>query len=178
MQPTMYMEIYCTFYGIINLIFLYNNGYRYSAISFSHWVIWCTNTSQTFVYPYGKYMYMYKLLMTNLNLDVVTVTIIIIILWMCSNDIERNPGPTNILHRDLEWCHLNIQSLKNNTEKMTHIEIELAKQFDIITLSESWLSAENNNSKYKLRNFHPIFRRDRPHERGAVVWRPGFRIDW
>ena len=53
-----------------------------------------------------------KLLMTNLNLDVVTVTIIIIILWMCSNDIERNPGPTNILHRDLELCHLNIQSLK------------------------------------------------------------------
>ena len=61
---------------------------------------------------------------------------------MCSNDIERNPGPTNILHRDLE--------LKNSSEKITHIEIELAKQFDIITLSESWLSPDDHNDKYKL----------------------------
>ena len=71
---------------------------------------------------------------------------VIILLCRLANDIEINPGPqvdtTNImkLHRKLSVCHLNIQSMKRNKEKVKHVSLKLGKRYDIITLSETWLT--------------------------------------
>ena len=54
---------------------------------------------------------------------------------------ERNPGPVqhdhnNSTRRDLRICHLNMQSMKQNKEKLKHVELELCSTFDIITVSD------------------------------------------
>ena len=100
--------------------------------------------------------------MTNLNLDVVTVTIIIILLWMCSNDIERNPGPTNILHRDLELCHLNIQSLKNRVSERLVAKRRL--YLEIADLEAMWLEIRSQNNIFLLCTIY------RPPNSRVIFW--------
>ena len=47
--------------------------------------------------------------------------------------------------------------------KIDLIEAE-ANQFDIITVSETWLSQIDVNTSIHLTNFHPPIRRDRPND--------------
>ena len=61
---------------------------------------------------------------------------------------------------DLCIIHLNARSIKN---KIDLIEAE-ANQFDIITVSETWLSQIDMNTSVHLTNFHPPIRRDRPND--------------
>ena len=56
--------------------------------------------------------------------------------------------------------HFNATSIKN---KKIILEAE-ADQFDIITVSETWLSQTNANSSIHLDNYHPPIRRDRPND--------------
>ena len=79
------------------------------------------------------------------------LSFLIILLLECG-DIECNPGPVdqsdNSLYCDISVCHLNIRSLKVKIDemliKMEMIRYELAPKFDIITVSESWLSDDDN----------------------------------
>ena len=80
-------------------------------------------------------------------------------LLLCSGDIETNPGPVNN-QGDLSVVHVNVCSIKN---KMSEIEAE-SDNFDIITLSETWLSDSISNNSILLTNFHPPIRRDRPND--------------
>ncbi len=92
------------------------------------------------------------------------------IILLISSDIEINPGPDSVkISRQLSICHLNIQSIKRNSEKLDHISVQLCTQFDIITVSETWLTADEINQNYNLKNYHPIHRRDRGIGRGGGV---------
>ena len=82
-------------------------------------------------------------------------------LLLRAGDIEANPGPSRTDTRsDLCIIHLNARSIKN---KIDLIEAE-ANQFDIITVSETWLSQIDMNTSIHLTNFHPPIRRDRPND--------------
>ncbi len=118
---------------------------------------------------------MIKITRTSLNwsmsshifLNIMFYIITIMIINMKSNDIEMNPGPNN--YCDLNVCHLNIQSMKRNREKLTQIQVQLASNYDIVTVSETWLSADDPDDSYSLKGFQPIFRRDRLIRRGGGV---------
>ena len=76
-------------------------------------------------------------------------------------DIEANPGPSRTNPRSaLCTIHLNARSIKN---KIDLIETE-ANGFDIITVSETWLSQIDMNTSIHLTKFHPPIRRDRPND--------------
>ena len=76
-----------------------------------------------------------------------------LILIMRSGDIEENPGPNF-----LRICHTNIRSL--SAVKLLAIKHEIVGKFDIISLSETFLSMESSTN-LEIPGFHPLFRRDR-----------------
>ena len=76
-------------------------------------------------------------------------------LLLRAGDIEANPGPSRTDTRS-DLCDLNARSIKN---KIDLIEAE-ANQFDIITVSETWLSQIDMNTSIHLTNFYPPIRRD------------------
>ena len=85
-------------------------------------------------------------------------------LLMLSGDIEPHPGPppTN----QLSICHLNIRSL--STIKLLAIKHQLIQNFDIITLSETFLSNDTLHD-LSIEGFHPIIRKDRDAHGGGVA---------
>ena len=62
------------------------------------------------------------------------------ILLFISGDVERNPGPP--LEKGLCVVHVNARSLG---KKLYLLEAE-GEHFDIITLSETWLSKKDDNN--------------------------------
>ena len=80
---------------------------------------------------------------------------------MQSGDIEENPGPNF-----LRICHINIRSL--SAVKLLAIKHEIVGKFDIISLSETFLSMESSTN-LEIPGFHPIFRRDRGSFGGGVA---------
>ncbi len=103
-------------------------------------------------------------LLANIEFELTTVLSLITV----SGDIESNPGPPpspirtepQVL-KSLALCHLNIQSMRRNTEKLKHVEIQLSGKYDIITVSETWLSPNILNDAYTINGYYPLFRRDR-----------------
>ena len=83
-----------------------------------------------FVYKTATYR-----IMSNLDEYMLSVCPLIILL---AGDIHLNPGPGGDFH-DLSLCHCNIRSLSN--EKMRSIRSDIASNFDIITLSETFLTS-------------------------------------
>ena len=77
------------------------------------------------------------------------------ILLFISGDVERNPGPP--LEKGLCVVHVNARSLG---KKLDLLEAE-SENFDIITLSETWLSKKDDNNDLRLTNFHSPVRQDR-----------------
>ena len=71
-----------------------------------------------------------------------------------SGDIHPNPGPKH--YEELRVAHVNARSLKN---KIDLFEAE-SYQFDIITVSETWLSHSVCNTSIYLKNFHALIRLD------------------
>ena len=86
------------------------------------------------------------------------LTLIISILLHLSGDIQLNPGPQNISFSGLSICHLNAHSIRNKT---LNIQSELSC-FDIITVSETWLSDNISNDNIIIPGFQPPIRCDRP----------------
>ena len=85
---------------------------------------------------------------------------------MLCGDVHPNPGP---LHHDklskLSIVHNNIGSLQN---KAHYIEAELTN-FDIITVSETWLYPEFPPERILITGFNPPVRKDRESEGGGVA---------
>ena len=83
-----------------------------------------------------------------------------VFLLLKSGDIEANPGPTQNGNDGLCVVHVNARSLRN---KIDLFEAECCN-FDILTVSETWLSPLDDNSDLLLAGFHPPVRRDRPND--------------
>ena len=75
------------------------------------------------------------------------LTLVNTLLVICG-DIELNPGPGDIPNSDhtryFSFCHENMRSIKRCPEKLDHIKAELSGTYDVITISETWLSPEDN----------------------------------
>ena len=100
---------------------------------------------------------------------IVGLSLLINILIVLAQDIELNPGPSA---NNISICHSNVRSLKAKGRLM-HVETELAQDFDIITVSETWLSTLDNSHDYKLPQFQFPFQKDRSLNDGyggLMVW--------
>jgi hypothetical protein len=89
---------------------------------------------------------------------------------MLCGDIHPNPGPT--IKPKIKLCHSNIRSIQN-LDKVDHIRCELSQDYDIITLSETWLSSRHTNNDLTLEGFQKPFRKDRPDNLGyggVLAW--------
>ena len=79
-----------------------------------------------------------------------------------------NPGPsTSTKLKQLSVCHLNIRGLSD--AKLRDIKTCLCDTYDIITLSETFLST-NRSDSLSLPGYHPILRRDRETFGGGHVY--------
>ena len=105
------------------------------------------------------------------------------LLIVLSGDIEINPGPESVdLSSSCSSCttdinlslfeknflvvHYNVQSL---LAKVDQLQMELS-HFDVIALSETWLSPDIKNNKVFFQNYQKPFRKDRPDNTyGGVV---------
>ena len=102
-------------------------------------------------------------------------------LWLCvlllllSGDVEVNPGPNTKYTKNsgIAICHINIRSLKANYEnvvtKMDLIQNEIAPCHDIITLSETWLNANDDANTFLLQGFQEPFVLNRNGMGGGVL---------
>ena len=73
--------------------------------------------------------------------------VIFMLIVMCG-DVQPNPGPTSN-YADISVSHSNIRSLKGKN-KMTSIQAELVSKFDIITLSETWLTEQDSSDDFLI----------------------------
>ena len=92
-------------------------------------------------------------------LNAIAVSLVINILLCVANDVEKNPGPNERV-LDISICHANIRSLKGQN-KMLNISTEFSGNFDIITLSETWLSNRDDSMLFQIAGYQKPFRRDR-----------------
>ena len=83
-------------------------------------------------------------------------------LCIASGDIELHPGP----FLNISICHLNIRSLSQ--DKIMAIQHQLANDYDIIALSETFLNHESKQN-LDIANYHSLFRKDRTAPGGGVA---------
>ncbi len=105
--------------------------------------------------------------------DIIGFALLFQLLLLCG-DIHPNPGPVpHTTYCDITVCHANVRSLRSHNsdglyEKFEYIKCNLAGKFDIITISETWLTDKNNSSKFKLSNYQTPFRKDRVITNGTL----------
>ena len=89
---------------------------------------------------------------------------------MLCGDINPNPGPNT---RPITVCHANIRSLKANNN-FDHVSIDLAGSYDIIVLTETWLTKDDNRDNFHLPGYQAPIRLDRAIEPlgygGIIIW--------
>ena len=114
-----------------------------------------------------------KFILSGLSVCITASSILLLFLFLThlllllSNDIEMNPGPsTSTKLKQLSVCHLNIRGLSD--AKLRDIKTCLCDTYDIITLSETFLST-NRSDSLSLPGYHPILRRDRETFGGGVA---------
>ena len=87
------------------------------------------------------------------------------LLLKLAGDVESNPGPSTVSHKDLTICHLNCQSMFH---KLDLIALELS-MYDIITLSETWLDQSIDTMDILIPNYQEPIRLDRNRHGGGVA---------
>ena len=97
--------------------------------------------------------------------DIIAASLVFQMLLILSCDVHPNPGP-NPSVKNLSLCHANVRSLKP-PDKLMHINLDLVGKFDIITVSETWLSNVDSSDSYHLSGYQKPFRRDRVGEGGS-----------
>lgn len=112
-----------------------------------------------------------KYVRTSHNVTFITHSMLLLSLLLISlllfiSGVEPNPGPNPFCKlKHLRVCHVNIRGLK---DKINDIKTSLCN-YDIITLSETWLSSTTSNTDLALPGFQEIIRRDRPTFAGGVA---------
>lgn len=71
--------------------------------------------------------------------------------------MHKNPGPD---YYDISVCHANIRSLKGK-DILLNIQCDFAGKYDIITLSETWLSGDDSSGDFQLTGYQSVYQRDR-----------------
>lgn len=106
----------------------------------------------------------------------------VVIIIQLSGDVHPNPGPESVssmsytssttdasyqsvLHDHLNIMHVNIQSL---LPKLDILEAEM-QYYDIVVLTETWLSQNTKNPDISISNFDPPYRKDREGRPGGGV---------
>ena len=96
---------------------------------------------------------------------IIIVLIAYLLLLKCG-DIHPNPGPP----KPLSFCHLNAQSLLSGVDITRHIPAQhskldeifsvlaLDRDFDIIAISETWLTPCIDSDEIKLEGYQLPFR--------------------
>lgn len=97
----------------------------------------------------------YKFTFQSYRLSLSALFLILQVILLTSNDIELNPGPDKF---KLDICHCNIRSIRN---KVHNVRADLSGNFDIITISESWLKSSIKSDILKLAGYQMPVRRDR-----------------
>ena len=88
-------------------------------------------------------------------------------------DIETNPGPGKFRNErrrnknNIKIAHLNVRSLKNR-EHFIQVKDNVISNFDIFTISETWLDNSVSNLEIEIPGYD-IFRVDRQDKRGGSV---------
>lgn len=91
------------------------------------------------------------------------IMLLMSLLLLCG-DIEQNPGPVKL--KSLSMCHANIRGLSN--VKLSAMRTTFCKYFDVITLSETFLSL-NCTTDLSIAGYHDIIRKDRDSFGGGVA---------
>ena len=101
-------------------------------------------------------------------MSVMLVFFLMCTLLLLSGDIHVNPGPSSsLLHESISLMHLNVGSLRKHREAL---EVEASKNsYDIITLSETWLSGNIANESVHLHGYNQPVRLDRDDGYGGVA---------
>ena len=113
--------------------------------------------------------------------SIIATSLLLQILLICAG-IHPNPGPALCNeYCDISICHANVRSLKtrNNLgmfDKLAEIRCNLADSFDIITLSETWLTDDIQSNDLLLNGFQIPFRNDRDALSGTVGY--GGVLSW
>ena len=94
---------------------------------------------------------------SNIN-SYIAFSIIMHILILLCGDVHMNPGP-DFMRRLISVCHANVRSIKG-LNRFDNLKCELAHNFDVITLSETWLSKYDKSCDYDIDGYQQ-FRRDR-----------------
>ena len=92
--------------------------------------------------------------------DMYTVLPLIIIqlLLQTADDIHLNPGPPcRAQPKELSIIHINARSLRR---KLDLLDSEVTDHY-VITISETWLSADIKNNEISITRYHPPVRKDR-----------------
>ncbi len=104
----------------------------------------------------GKYCLCSTLLFDSLlELDLLMLASFSMVLLL-SGDVELNPGPNRLTKRYFTFCHANMRSVKRCSDKLDHIRAEFVGTYDVITVSETWLSPDDNLDQYGK----PMYRLD------------------
>ena len=99
-------------------------------------------------------------------LPMLLLLLLVISILLIRAGVEQNPGPTTTKVKHLNVCHLNIRGL--NASKLRAIETSLCT-YDIITMSETFLSAATSNVHLTLHGYNEVLRRDRPTFGGGLA---------
>ena len=81
-------------------------------------------------------------------------------------DVHPHPGPTRLDQMNI--CHLNIRSL-NADKRLGACVTQLADEYDIITMSETWLDEDDIPEIYAIPGYTGPYRLDRTLQRGGGV---------
>ena len=94
---------------------------------------------------------------------------------LVSGDIELNPGPQEdkTSMAEISICHINVRSIKakyNGIDlKIDLIRNEVSHIFDIITISETWLTDNDDLQDFLIESFQPPFVLNRAGLAGGVL---------
>ena len=102
----------------------------------------------------------------NYTTSVALCLSIILLLLLIANDIHPNPGPTtHLTSHSLSIIHINANQITN---KIDAISIE-AFNYDVITVSETFLHEKSKKEILKINGFHEPIRKDRDQNGGGVA---------
>ena len=111
----------------------------------------------------------------------IVVAIIQLRLYL-SGDIHLNPGPPSNQSNVISINHINACSLR---DKIDIVSCQV-KDFDIVTVSETWFNPTLPDDKTHIPGFHPPVRRDRPNDdhggvavyvRSSLICKPRYDLD-
>ena len=122
---------------------------------------------KTFVLHVMPSMQIIRLITSYLEIINFLLYFILGLLLLLAGDIHENPGPETAKTKFISTCHVNIRSLTRS--KLLAIQSSFSNNYDIITLSETYLHTGVSDDVFRIQGFHDIIRKDRDGHGGGVA---------